>query len=79
MRRLAAIAAALLVALGLLVALALLLVDPDELREPIVARASAVLYQITGRWTPAHEDGPVVVTATLRLQGGELLANSLRW
>ena len=45
----------------------------------IDARASAVLYQITGRWTPAHEDGPVVVTATLRLQGGELLANSLRW
>lgn len=45
----------------------------------IDARASVVLYQITGRWTPAHENGPVVVTATLRLQGGELLANSLRW
>ncbi len=43
MRRLAAIAAALLVALGLLVALVLLLVDPDELRAPIVARASAAL------------------------------------
>ena len=45
----------------------------------IDARASAVLYQVSGRWTPAHEDGPVVVTATLKLQGGELLANSLRW
>ena len=43
------------------------------------ARASAVLYQMSGRWTPAHEEGPVVVTATLRLHGGELLANSLRW
>ena len=45
----------------------------------IDARASAVLYQMSGQWTPAHEDGPVVVTATLRLHGGELLANSLRW
>lgn len=45
----------------------------------IDARASAVLYQVTGQWTPAHEDGPVVVTATLKLHGGELLANSLRW
>jgi hypothetical protein len=45
----------------------------------IDARASVVLYQVSGRWTPAHENGPVVVTATLRLQGGELLANSLRW
>lgn len=45
----------------------------------IDARASAVLYQVSGQWTPAHEDGPVVVTATLRLHGGELLANSLRW
>jgi hypothetical protein len=43
MRRLAAIAAGLLVALCLLVALVLLLVDPDELREPIVARASLAL------------------------------------
>lgn len=45
----------------------------------IDARASVVLYQMSGRWTPAHEDGPVVVTATLKLRGGELLANSLRW
>ena len=45
----------------------------------IAAHASAVLYQMSGRWTPAHEDGPVVVTATLKLHGGELLANSLRW
>lgn len=45
----------------------------------IAARGSAVLYQVSGQWTPAHEDGPVVVTATLRLDGGELLANSLRW
>ena len=43
------------------------------------ARESAVIYQMSGRWTPAHEDGPVVVTATLKLHGGELLANSLRW
>lgn len=45
----------------------------------IDARASVVLYQVSGQWTPAHENGPVVVTATLRLQSGELLANSLRW
>ena len=45
----------------------------------IDARASAVIYQMSGQWTPAHEDGSVVVTATLRLHGGELLANSLRW
>lgn len=43
------------------------------------ARESAVLYQVSGQWTPAHEDGPVVVTATLTLTGGERLANSLRW
>lgn len=42
-------------------------------------RASATLYQMSGQWTPAHEDGPVVVTATLTLGGGERLANSLRW
>jgi len=45
----------------------------------IDAKKTAVLYQVSGQWTPAHEDGPVVVTATLRLHGGELLANSLRW
>jgi hypothetical protein len=45
----------------------------------IGARKTAVLYQMSAQWTPAHEDGPVVVTATLRLHGGELLANSLRW
>lgn len=42
-------------------------------------RASAVLYEMSGQWTPAHERGPVVVTATLTLGGGEQLANSLRW
>lgn len=45
----------------------------------IDARKTEVLYQVSGQWTPAHEDGPVVVTATLRLHGGEVLANSLRW
>ena len=45
----------------------------------IDARASAVLFQMSGQWTSAHENGAVVVTATLTLQGGELLANSLRW
>lgn len=43
------------------------------------ARASAVLYQLSGEWTPAHEKGPVAVTATLTLDGGELLSNTLRW
>lgn len=42
-------------------------------------RDSVVLYQVSGQWTPAHEDGPVVVTATLTLGGGEQLANSLSW
>jgi len=42
-------------------------------------RGSAVLYEMSGQWTPAHEQGPVVVTATLTLGGGEQLANSLRW
>lgn len=42
-------------------------------------RDSAVLYHMSGKWTPAHEEGPVVVTATLTLDGGERLANSLSW
>ena len=43
------------------------------------ARESAVLYSVTGRWTPAHEEGPVIVTATLTLKDGERLANTLSW
>lgn len=43
------------------------------------ARASTVLYQLSGEWTPAHERGPVSVTATLTLRGGERLSNTLRW
>ena len=31
------------------------------------ANESAVLYSVTGRWTPAHEEGPVLLTATLTL------------
>jgi hypothetical protein len=42
-------------------------------------KGSAVVYEMSGQWTPAHEDGPVVVTATLTLGGGEQLANSLEW
>lgn len=45
-------------------------VAPDE---------STVLYAVAGRWTPAHEKGPVVLTATLTLDGGGRLTNSLRW
>ncbi len=43
------------------------------------ANESAVLYSVTGRWTPAHEKGPVILTATLTLEDGERLANSLSW
>ncbi len=43
------------------------------------ARESAVLYSVAGRWTPAHEEGPVILTATLTLQDGERLANTLGW
>jgi hypothetical protein len=45
----------------------------------IDARASSVLYQLSGEWTPAHEQGPVSVTATLTLDGGQRLSNTLRW
>jgi hypothetical protein len=55
---------------GGVVPLGVLRIDP---------RGSAVLYEVSGQWTPAHEEGPVVVTATLTLGGGEQLANSLRW
>ena len=43
------------------------------------ANESAVLYSVTGRWTPAHEEGPVLLTATLTLEDGERLANTLSW
>ncbi len=43
------------------------------------ARESAVLYSVGGRWTPAHEQGAVVLTATVTLKGGERLANTLSW
>lgn len=43
------------------------------------ANQSAVLYSVTGRWTPAHEEGPVILTATLTLEDGERLANTLSW
>ena len=43
------------------------------------ANESAVLYSVTGRWTPAHEEGPVILTATLTLKDGERLANTLSW
>ena len=43
------------------------------------ARESAVLYSVSGRWTPAHEEGPVILTVTLTLKDGERLANSLSW
>ena len=43
------------------------------------ANQSAVLYSVTGRWTPAHEEGPVLLTATLTLEDGERLANTLSW
>ena len=42
------------------------------------ARESAVLYSVTGRWTPAHEEGPVILTATLTLQDGERLVPCIR-
>jgi hypothetical protein len=43
------------------------------------ARESAVLYSVSGRWTPAHENGSVILTVTLTLKDGEQLANSLSW
>ena len=43
MRRVATVAGGLLLALGLVVVVLLLLVDPEELREPVLARASVAL------------------------------------
>lgn len=45
----------------------------------VAARKSSVLYLVKGRWTPTHEEGPVVLTATLTLEDGERLANTLSW
>ncbi len=43
------------------------------------ARGSAVVYQIDGEWTAAHQRGNASVTANLTLADGAVLANTLSW
>ncbi len=43
------------------------------------ANGSAVLFQLSGRWTPSHETGPVELKATLTLDDGGSLTNTLSW
>lgn len=45
----------------------------------VAPRDSAVLYRVSGKWTPVQESGPVSLTATLTLDDGERLLNTLRW
>jgi hypothetical protein len=43
------------------------------------AQDSALLYAVAGEWTEAHKNSPVRVTATVTLDGGARLSNSLNW
>lgn len=46
---------------------------------PLVdAQKTALLYSLSGQWTEAHQ-GPVSLTATLTINGGARLRNTLRW
>jgi hypothetical protein len=42
-------------------------------------RGAGVLYEVSGTWTSAHAQGPASLTATLTLQDGARLANTLEW
>jgi hypothetical protein len=48
-------------------------------RARVDAQKSVVLYAVAGEWTEAHRSGPVRVTATVTLDGGAQLSNSLYW
>lgn len=43
------------------------------------AQKSVLLYAVSGEWTEAHKNSPVRVTATVTLDGGARLSNSLNW
>jgi hypothetical protein len=45
----------------------------------IDAQSSALVYSVAGEWTEAHKKSPASVTATLTLDGGARLSNTLRW
>jgi hypothetical protein len=40
---------------------------------------SVLLHAVSGDWTEAHQAGGVSVTATLTLEDGARLSNSLHW
>lgn len=42
-------------------------------------QSSALVYSVAGEWTDAHQDSPVSVTATLTVDGGARLSNTLQW
>jgi hypothetical protein len=43
------------------------------------AQQSALLYAVSGRWSEAQRGGPGSVTATVTLDGGARLSNTLQW
>lgn len=45
----------------------------------VAPRAATLLYVVSGQWTSAHARGPASVTATLTLEDGARLENTLRW
>jgi hypothetical protein len=42
-------------------------------------QSSALVYSVAGEWTEAHKESPVSVTATLTVDGGARLSNTLQW
>lgn len=45
----------------------------------IDAQSSALVYSVAGEWTDQHQESPVSVTATLTVDGGARLSNTLQW
>lgn len=53
--------------------------DVPVVVDRVEPQETALLYSVSGQWTETHQDGPVSVAATLTVDDGARVSNTLSW